>query len=306
MNRARALGLLSASVFLRGCAARAIRVGSKNFAESVVVAEIYASALESASCKVERKMLLGDAQALAQDLRLDIVDIYPEYTGTGAMLAFPNDAVHGNDSMDRLNVGYAPYHGCWLNHSQAENSQGLAVKRASNLRRLSECAKEAPHLRFAAPNEFLEKSRTDGLIGLRRRYGGFKFKRYESLAIGAQYEALKSNAADVVAVFTTDPQIAYDNLRVLEDDKHFWGSYYVAPVVRCGVPEFSLIETTLNMVSEKLSTGDLRYFNEQLYYEFRDPAIVAREFLRKTRFGSSRGKAPTTSREAQLLRSSAI
>ena len=85
LSRARALALIGSTVALARCGSGepAIRVGSKNFTESIVIAEIYSRALENAGLKVQRHLNLGSTAIAMAAIERGDIDLYPEYTGTG-------------------------------------------------------------------------------------------------------------------------------------------------------------------------------------------------------------------------------
>jgi osmoprotectant transport system substrate-binding protein len=170
----------------------------------------------------------------------------------------------------------------WLNPSPMNDSQGLAttqaISRAQRLTTLSEVAAAAPHLRLATIQEFL--ARPDGLPGLQRAYGGFRFASVRTYDIALKYRALLDGQADIASAFTTDGAIASDHLVVLRDDRHFWSAYNVAPIVRQAAlaarPE---IAAALNAVSPAITDRAARTMNAAIEASGQDPADVAAAFL---------------------------
>lgn len=291
ITRKRSIALLGSALLLPQCSgtsttrkAGAIRVGSKNFGENIIVAEIYAKALERANIAVERRMNLGSTQIAMAAMEHGDIDLYPEYTGTALIdvlhLAPMRDAKALYETVKRAYA--ARYAMTWLSPSPANDSQGLAVSAAVSKRfrltTLSECAREAPQLRLAAIPEFV--SRADALPGLQRFYGGFQFASVKTFDIGLQYDALAEGAADVATAFTTDSQIDTDRLTVLRDDRHFWPAYNIAPVVRSPVLHaHPQIASVLNALAPRLKDETLRAFN--LLYNVRklDPGRIAHNFI---------------------------
>ena len=286
LSRGRALALLSAAPLLARCrgGGGTIRVGSKNFTESFVIAEIYAQALEGAGLSVERRFNLGSTQiALAAMARGDI-DLYPEYTGTALI-----DVLHLAPMHDPRRV-YATvarefaqrFDLIWLAPAPMNDSQALATTPAIAAREriatLSDLAPKAQHLRLATIQEFL--SRADGLPGLQRLYGGFQFREVRTYDIALKYQALLNGQADIATAFTTDGAIDTDRLFVLRDDRHLWAPYNVAPVVRrqtlAAQPK---IARALDGVSPMLTDTAARSMNAAVESQHRDPADVAKSFL---------------------------
>ena len=111
--------------------ASAIRVGSKNFTESFVIAEIYAQALEAAGLRVERLFNLGSTQIAMAAMERGNIDLYPEYTGTAlidvlhlAPIANPRAAYAVVSRLFEQRYGIV-----WLAPSPMNDSQALATTR---------------------------------------------------------------------------------------------------------------------------------------------------------------------------------
>jgi osmoprotectant transport system substrate-binding protein len=286
LTRARAIAMLASFAAAPSCAPRnAVAVGSKNFTESIVIAEIYAQALERVGLPVIRRLDLGSTQIAMAAMARGEIDIYPEYTGTALI-----DVLH-HDPIPDPNASYAyvrevfarDYHIVWLARSPMNDSQGLATTAAIaqryHLRTLSDLAPVASRLRLATIPEFI--TRPDGLPGLQRRYGGFKFASVRSYDIALKYEALLEADADVATAFTTDGAIAVDHLVVLDDDKHLWPVYNVAPLVReTTLAREPQIARVLDAISPSITDKVARTMNAQVESRDRDPADVAAEFLK--------------------------
>ena len=286
MKRSRALGVVAAAPLLARCVfdPSAIRVGSKNFTESFVIAEIYAQALEHAGMRVERLFNLGSTQIAIAAMQRGNIDCYPEYTGTALI-----DVLH-LPPISNARAAYATvaeaferrYGIVWLDPSPMNDSQALATTRAiaqaKRLATLSDVARAAPQLRLATIQEFL--ARPDGLPGLQRFYGGFQFRDVRTYDIALKYRALLEDEADVASAFSTDGDIAVDQLVVLRDDRHFWSAYNVAPVVRRATlaarPQIARI---LNAVSPKITDRAAQTMNAAVEHGQQDPADVAARFL---------------------------
>lgn len=288
LTRGRSIALLGSALLLPNCGGKgngtgAIRVGSKNFGENIIVGEIYAAALERAGLPVERHMNLGSTQIATAALERGDIDLYPEYTGTGLI-----DVLHmppmrdARQLYDTVRAQYRQhYHLTWLQPSPANDSQGLVVTQAvarGGVRTLSQCAKAAPHLRLAAVPEFI--ARADALPGLQKYYGGFHFADVKTYEIGLQYDALKRGNADVATAFTTDAQIAADGLVLLVDDRNFWPAYNIAPVVReKALQQQPKIASVLNALAPRITTDRLRQMNEDYTIRKQDASAIAHAFV---------------------------
>ncbi len=290
LTRAHVLGLIGATALLPSCSGgsgTAIRIGSKNFTEEYAVAEIYAQALEAKGFKVDRsKFDLGSTQIAMAALQRGDIDLYPEYTGTGLLDVLHLPAMRDANAIYRtVRDAYAKrYHLTWLTPSPMNDSQALATTKAIaqkyGITTLSKLSTLAPQLRLATIPEFT--SRADGLPGLQKFYGGFKFKDVKTYDIGLKYDALLQGSADIATAFTTDGAIAANDLVIVIDDRHFWPAYNVAPVVRDDVlAKHPQIATVLNAVSPLITDVAARQMNFAIEHDKADPAEVAAKFLKE-------------------------
>ena len=285
VTRKHALAALASVPLLTRCATlRSIRVGSKNFTESFVIAEIYAQTLEAAGFTVSRRFNLGSTQIALAAMQRGDIDLYPEYTGTALI-----DVLHLAPMRDPRAL-YATvarefakrYNMVWLKPSPMNDSQALATTKQIAAREriatLSDLAPKTSSLRLATIQEFL--ARADGLPGLQRVYGGFHFADVRTYDIALKYQALLDGKADVSSAFTTDGAIATNDLVILRDDRHLWPPYNVAPVVRQQtLAQNAKIAIALNRVSPKLTDTAAQRMNAAVESQRRDPADVAAAFL---------------------------
>ncbi len=294
ISRAGVIAGLGAFALGAGCArheAPGVTMGSKNFTESVLLGEMYAQVLERAGIPVTRKLNLGGTQIAMEALRRGEIDCYPEYTGTALL-----DVLHYTPMHDAHAIYETVAHAyeknfklTWLQPSQFNDSQGLACTRATSakyaIQTLSQLAAAAPQLRLGAIAEFV--NRPDALPGLQKKYGGFQFKEVKLLENGLKYRALLSGFVDVVVAFTTEGQIAAENLWVFVDDKHFWPIYQAAPVVRNEVLQAQpKLADSLNALAPLLTDGVMRSLNWSVQGpQKQQPADVAQAFLRSHGLG---------------------
>ncbi len=297
--------LASAAVLIGGPvdfvrAADAVRVGSKDFAESIILGEMYALLLEEAGLSVERKLNLGGTVIAHQALLSDELDIYPEYTGTGLLVVLESSvdaalSAEGSPvagAADTADAVYAyvrdeylsEFDLVWLDRTPMSNSQALAVRRSfaeeHGLATISDLVALSSDvdLTFSAPVDFEE--RDDGLRGLQQVYGEFD-ATVNGVAPGIKYRALMDGDANVVLAFSTDAEIAIYDLVVLTDDKGLWPPYNVAPVVRQAAIEANpVIPEVLNALAPLITNDVMIALNGQVIGDDGlEPEAVAREFL---------------------------
>jgi osmoprotectant transport system substrate-binding protein len=283
--------LLGVVLVLAGCdlggqEAATIRVGSKNFTEAFILAEMYALLLEDAGFKVERKFNLGGTPIAHEALVRGDIDLYPEYTSTGLLTVLKEPPLPDAQAvLEAVRNGYRErFNLVWLEPAPFNNTQALAttkqVAERYGIRTYSDLAKNAAHLRLGAPAEFAE--REDGIKGLQGAYGGFRFREFRQLGTGSlRYEALINGQVDVVVAFGTDGQISGLGLVLLHDDKNFYPVYQAAPVVRADVLEkYPKIADALNKLAPFLTDAIMAQLNWKVDGpEKREFAAVAREFL---------------------------
>ncbi|MCB4823804.1 glycine betaine ABC transporter substrate-binding protein [Roseicella aerolata] len=267
-------------------AAPQLRIGSKNFTEQLVVAELFAQGLEGAGARVERRVNLGGTAIAHQALTTGEIDLYPEYTGTGlgVVLKQPPEG-SAEDVLAKVRAGYEAQFGCtWLDPSGIDNGNALLVlprtAERHGLATLSDLARVAPQLTLAAGNEFADRS--DGLPGLRRVYG-MEFRRFRQFAaLGLRYAALQHGQADVVNAYATDWQIAVGGYTVLRDDRRLWPPYQLAAVVRQpALRDWPGLAPPLLRIGAKLDNPVMQELNRQVDQDGEEPREVAARFLQR-------------------------
>lgn len=285
ITRAGALSVMCGLV-LCACGKRAgsLGVGSKNFAEELLLGEMYARLLEHAGLPVERKLNLGGTNIAMASIMRGEIDIYPEYTGTALLTQLKLAPLHDRTLVYQTvrREYHQRYHLTWLDPAPMNDTQALAttdqIAHRLRLFTLSDCSRLAPQLRLGAVPEFTD--RADGLPGLQKAYGGFRFASIKLIDIGLKYAALRQGEVDVVVAFGTDGQIDAYHLVVLNDDKHFFPPYQVAPVVREDtLAKFPIIAATLNPLAPHLTDATMRHLNWRVDGNHEEPADVAADFL---------------------------
>lgn len=265
-----------------------IRVGSKDFTESLIVAEIYALALEDAGYTVERKLDIAGSVVHTAIVN-DEIDLYPEYTGTGLLSVLKMDLLTDPDEVYRVvkEEYEKQFSLTWLESSKANDGQGLAIRTALaeelGIYTISDLQAHADQIRFASQGDF--DQREDGIPGLEKVYGPFEFASSKVYDSGLKYQLLKNDEADVTPAYTTDGPLAdKEQFTLLEDDKQMWPPYYLAPVVRDNVLEAHPdVADVLNKVSAALDTDTLTSLNAQVDVEKREYEEVAAEFWESIR-----------------------
>lgn len=260
-----------------------IRIGSKDFTENLVVAEIYALALEDAGYEVERKLNIAGS-VVHTAITNDEIDLYPEYTGTGLLSVLKMDMVADPEEVYQIvkEEYNQQFDITWLNQSQANDGQGLVIRtevaNSLDIYTISDLQEKASQVRLASQGEF--EQRDDGIPGLEKVYGEFDFKSIALYDNGLKYQILESDEADLAPAYTTEGQLVNTDLfTLLEDDKQFWPPYYLTPIVRNDVlEEHPDIADILNKISALLDTETVTGLNAKVDVDKMEYEEVAKEF----------------------------
>ena len=266
--------------------AQVVRVGSKNFTEQFIVAEIYAQALEAAGIKAQTRTNLGATLIAHAALLNGEIDLYPEYTGTALAHVVKGDLSGSADQTYQTVKSYYEknLHLTLLAPAHVNNGYAIVVLPETaakyRLKTLSDLGPVSKDLSFGAEGSFAD--RTDGLPGMSRVYG-IHFKEFRNLAkLGIRYSALTSKSIDVSFGFTTDWQIAQDRLVVLDDDKHLFPPYFLVPIIRQDtLAKNPKIADVLNKVDSLLTNENMRTMNAAVERDKEEPKDVASEFLKQ-------------------------
>ena len=263
-----------------------IVVGSKNFTEQIVLAELFAQQIEAHSAlRVERRLNLGGTFICHEALVSGKIDLYPEYTGT-AFTAILKDSLTGDQTpsrtflavqeeyRSRFNVEVMPPLG--FNNAFAMVVRGDDADKL-HLHTISDLAPYAPKWRAGFGYEFME--RPDGYRGWVAAYGLHFAGAPRILDLGLLYRALADKQVDLVAGNSTDGVIASLHMVVLEDDRHYFPPYEAVPLVRHATLEkHPEVRDAIGALAGKVSEDEMRLMNYAVDGEHRDPAEVVRAF----------------------------
>ena len=260
-----------------------IRIGSKDFTENLIVAELYALALEKNGYPVERMFNIAGS-VIHTAITNDEIDLYPEYTGTGLLSILKLELL--TDPVEVYETVKAAYEEqfdlIWLNYAEANDGQGLVIRtdvaERLGIRTISDLQANAAEIRFASQGEF--DQRADGIPALEKVYGPFDWKSSKVYANGLKYEILKNDEADVAPAYTTEGMLVQPEFTLLEDDKKVWPPYNLTPVVQKAVldanPEIADI---INAISATLDTRTITELNAKVDVDKLEFEEVAKEYF---------------------------
>jgi osmoprotectant transport system substrate-binding protein len=152
-----------------------ITLGSTNFGEQEIVAELYAQVLESAGAKVDKKLKLGAREAVAPALKAGDIDLYPEYVGsyTSYLKADATVPTDTDEAVDQLAALAEPEGVVFGAPAPAEDKNGFVVTRSTadkyKLTKVSDLAGVPDELGFGGPPECPERPYC--ALGLEQTYG---------------------------------------------------------------------------------------------------------------------------------------
>jgi osmoprotectant transport system substrate-binding protein len=260
-----------------------ITIGSANFPESQLLAEIYAQTLEAKGVSVTRKFDLGSREKYMDGLKDGSIDLIPEYTGT--LLQFLNkDAKEVKpDEVYTALQGTLPDNLTVLDKAEAEDKDAIVVTKATadkwKLKSIEDLVPHCGEVTFGGPPEI--QQRPDGIPGFQATYG-CTFKGFSALEPGAiTLKALLDDTVQAADIFTTDSAIEANNLVVLDDPKNNFAAQNVVPLINKEKAS-STVKEALNAVSGKLDTKALLELNAALNAPDKpEYADVAKDWLSK-------------------------
>ncbi|WP_053655760.1 ABC transporter substrate-binding protein [Streptomyces sp. MMG1121] len=260
-------------------------VGSNNFPESTLIADIYGEALKSRGIKVTYKPNIGSRETTYGLLKNGSISVLPEYNG--ALLAYldPKAKPTTADATTTAIEAKLDSKLTLLKAAAAQSKDSVTVNAAtankyhltekSTIADLKDIDKE---LVLGASPEF--QTRQQGLVGLKSVYG-LDFKSFRALDAGGPLTqaALKKDAVQAGDIFTTDPTISKEKFVVLQDPKNLFGFENVQPLVyKSALPQKGV--DALNAVSAKLDTATLLDLDTQVQAQNKDPLDVAKAWLK--------------------------
>lgn len=258
-----------------------IVVGSANFQENVVLADIYAEALKAKGVKVSTKLNIGSRETYIPALKDGSIDLIPEYSGVLLQYFDKNaTAVSSTDVLAALQKA-VPAPLVVLDQSQAEDKDAIVVTKATadkyHLTSIADLAPVAGKLTLGAPPEF--QTRADGIPGLKRLYN-VTFKTFRKLDAGGPLteNSLKNGQIDAGDIFTTDPLIDQNGWVALADPKNLYTAQNVLPLINSKKAS-DTVKSVLNAISAKLTTQDLIALNEKVQVNKQDLDAVAKDWL---------------------------
>ena len=275
---------------------KSIKVGSADFTESKIIAEIYAQALEANGFTISRQFGIGSRETYIPAVQDHSIDLIPEYTGNLLQYFDPKSAATTPDSVLLGLLKALPGDLSILYPSPAEDKDTLAVSAATaqrwNLRSIADLAAHSAEVKVGAPSEF--QTRQTGLVGLKEKYGlDIAPANFVAISDGggpATVKALTDGTVTAANIFSTSPAIERSALVVLEDPENVFLAANVVPLVASQKMSNEL-KTVLDAVSAKLTTEALIELNTSVEgNQGVDPDEAARKWISDNGFDTPIGK----------------
>jgi osmoprotectant transport system substrate-binding protein len=260
-------------------------VGSNNFAESILLADIYGEALKAKGIKVTYKPNIGSRETTYGLLKNGSITVLPEYNGSLLAYLDPKAEQKSADAVNAAVKTKLDKKLTLLESSPAEDKDSVSINAETAEKydltgesTLADLKDIAPELVIGGSPEF--QTRQQGLVGLKDVYG-LEFKSFKALDAGGPLTqaALTKNTVQAADIFTTDPTITKEKFVVLKDPENLFGFANVTPLVyKSGLPQEGV--DALNEVSAKLDTKTLLDLDSQVQLENKDPLDVAKDWLK--------------------------
>ncbi|HEY8227499.1 MAG TPA: ABC transporter permease/substrate-binding protein [Pyrinomonadaceae bacterium] len=259
-------------------------IGSKDFTESALLAEIMAQLLEARGISVERKFELGgnlphEAMIAAK------LDLYPEYTGTAYTAILHHLPISDPRAVyQQVKQEYADKFQIATSEPLGfENTFAILIRGADardlNLKTISDAAPHTPRWRAGFGQDF--KSREDGYPGLAKAYG-LKFAEVREMDLSLTYIALASNQVDLIAGNSTEGRLSTLDLVQLQDDRHYFPPYEAVYFVRQdSLARTPSLQEVLRKLSGTIPTEEMRQLNYEVDGKKRDIKQVVSEWIAK-------------------------
>ncbi len=254
-----------------------VRIGSKKFTESVILGEILSHLLKNQGTKTLHRRELGGTRLLWDALLKAEIDIYPEYTGTISKEIFAGGGISTDTEIRRV-LGE---HGILMTRSLGFNdTYAIGMKDTTckkfNIQKISDLSRY-PDLKFGFSNEFMD--RADGWPGLHDRYGLHQ-KYVYGVDHDLAYRGLESGSIDATDLYSTDAEIHYYGLCLLEDDRHFFPVYNAVFLYRADLEQRAPdVVAALKGLEGRISQSEMIKMNARVKLKKITESRVAVDFL---------------------------
>jgi osmoprotectant transport system substrate-binding protein len=275
-----AAGGASATTTPSGKGQPAVIVGSANFPENEILADVYADALRAAGVQVTTKLDIGSREVYFKEMESGALNVFPEYNGALLSYLKPSATASSTADVDAALSSALPAGLQALQPSPAQDSDSVSVTAAfaaaHHLKSIGDLKAIESQVTIGAAPEF--QTREEGLVGLQKLYGlTLKFKALDE-AGPLTIAALRDGTVQAADIYTTDPSVARYHFVALADPKHVFPAQNIIPIVNRNVATPTVVDT-LNKVSAALTTADLVQLVNAVVNDHVDASTVASQFV---------------------------
>ncbi|ENW5166219.1 MULTISPECIES: glycine betaine ABC transporter substrate-binding protein [Serratia] len=271
-----------------------LTLASKNFTEQRILSAITVQYLRAKGFQVEPKTNL--ATVITRNAMINKqIDMTWEYTGTSLIIFnHINKRMTPQETYDTVKKLDAKLGLVWLQPADMNNTYAFAMQRQraekEQIRTMSQLVAKVEQVRKTDPKhnwllgldlEFA--GRSDGLKPMQALYDmPLDRPQIRQMDPGLVYNAIRDGFVDAGLVYTTDGRVKGFDLQVLEDDKGYFPSYAVTPVVRADVLQNTPgLEEALNTLSKQFNNQVITELNARVDIDYQTPQQVADAFLKQ-------------------------
>jgi len=281
--------LVGLSLVLTACGSggKKIVIGTQNYTEPKIIAEMYKALIEDRTgLTVEIKPDLASSKVVIEGMRNNELHMATLYTGEVFNGYFEVEQTKDREKvLQQAQQGFSEHYQLkWFDPYGFENTYAFTVRKEVaqkyNLQNVSDLKPYADTMRIGVDNTWLERE-SDGYRAFQKTYG-FQFKEAFPMQIGLVYEAVANEEVDVVLAYTTDAGLKQYDLQTLRDDKQFFPPFDASPVVREEtLKEYPELEEIVSLLIGKIDADTMTELNYYVDVEHRSEKEVAVEFLRQ-------------------------
>jgi osmoprotectant transport system substrate-binding protein len=264
----------------------AVTIGSANFPESEVLADIYADALKKAGVRVNTKLDIGTREIYFKELENGTLNVFPEYNGALLDYLQPSSTASSTSDVDQALTAALPANLEALNPSAAADGDSISVTAtfaaANHLQTIADLKPVEGQITLGAAPQFA--TRQQGLAGLQKLYGiTVKFKPLDQSG-PLDIAALNGGTVQASDIFTTDPAVSKYHFVALTDPLHLFPAENVIPIINKSSSSPTVVNV-LDATSSALTTSDLVQMVGAVVNDHVDAASVAAQFVAQAGLG---------------------
>lgn len=259
-----------------------VRIGSKSFTESVILGEMLTLLADQAGATAKHRAALGGTQILYQALKKGEIDAYVEYTGTLTLEILKAERVRDDEGLRAglAESGLGMSQPLGFNNTYAIGMKESLAKRL-NITKISDLARrydepDIRQLKFGFSDEFMQ--REDGWPALQAIYQ--LPQTPTGLDHSLAYRGLASGSIHLTDLYSTDAEVRYYQLQILEDDLGCFPAYFGVILYRQDLEQRApAVLAALLSLQDKLDNAAMVELNARVRLDREDESVVAAEFL---------------------------